>query len=63
MALENAQKDFQTTVMRTGEAARWKQSISDSWLQKGKEVCGTLLEEAVEAIRKAEEREGAKTRV
>jgi MoaA/NifB/PqqE/SkfB family radical SAM enzyme len=49
--------------MRSGEAAGWKQSVSDSWLEKGKEVCRTLLEEAVEAIREAEEREGAETRV
>ncbi len=62
MALENAQEDFQTTVKRTGEAAKWKQNVYDSWLEKGK-VCGTRLEGAMEAISEAEEREGAKTRV
>ncbi len=60
MALENAQEDFQMTAKRTGEAAKWKQSVYDSWLEKGKEVYGTLLEEA---IREAEEREGAETRI
>ncbi len=49
-------------MKRTGEAAKWKQSVYDSWLEKGK-VCGTLLEGAMEAISEAEEREGAKTRV
>ncbi len=63
IALENSQEDFKTTVTRTGEAARWKQGVADSWFEKGKEVCGMLLEEAVEAIREAEEREGAETRI
>jgi uncharacterized protein YicC (UPF0701 family) len=49
--------------VRTGEAARLKQGITDRWLEKGKEVCGTLLEEAVEDIREAKEREGTETRV
>jgi hypothetical protein len=62
IALENAQEDFKTTVTRTGEAARWKHGVANSWLEKGKEICGTLLEEAVEAFREAE-REGAKTRI
>jgi hypothetical protein len=63
MAMENAQEDFRMTVVGTGEAARWKQSITDSWLEKGKEVCGTLLEEAIEAICEVEWRERAETRV
>jgi MoaA/NifB/PqqE/SkfB family radical SAM enzyme len=37
--------------------------VYDSWFEKGKEVCGTLLKGAVEAIREAEEREGTETRV
>jgi hypothetical protein len=56
MALENAQEDFQTTVKRTGEAAKWKQGVYDSWFEKGREVCGALLEGVVEAIRESEER-------
>ncbi len=63
IALENALEDFGTTVVRTGEAARWKQGIIDIWLENGQEVCGTMLEEAVEAIREVEEREGAEIRV
>jgi hypothetical protein len=63
IALENALEDFNFTVTRTGEAARWKHGVADNWLEKGKEVCGNLLEEAVGAFREAEEREGAETRV
>jgi hypothetical protein len=63
ISLENALEDFKITVTRTGEAARWKHGVANNWLEKGKEVCGSLLEEAVGAIREAEEREGAKTRV
>jgi hypothetical protein len=63
MALENAMEDFQTTVKRTGEAARWKQDIIDSWLEKGQQVCGDMLAEAVEAICEAEERKGKEVRV
>jgi hypothetical protein len=63
IALENAQADFKTTETRTGEVARWKHGVADSWLEKGKEICRTLLEEAVEAFCEAEEREGAETRI
>jgi hypothetical protein len=37
--------------------------VADDWYEKGKEVCGGLLEETVGAIREAEEREGVETRV
>jgi hypothetical protein len=63
IALENALEDFKVTVARTGEAARWKQGVADEWYDKGKEVCRSLLEESVEALREAEEREGAETRI
>jgi hypothetical protein len=53
IALENAMEDFQITMVRTGEAPRW-----NNWLEKGQEVCGNMLAEAVEAILEAEEREG-----
>jgi hypothetical protein len=59
MALENAMEDFQVTVERKGEAARWKQDIIDNWL----ETCEGMLAEAVEAIREAEEREGEEVRI
>ncbi len=63
IALENALEDFKVTIARTGEAARWKQGVTDEWYNKGKEVCGNLLEESVGALREAEEREGAETKV
>jgi hypothetical protein len=63
IAVENALEDFKVTVARTGEAARWKQDVADEWYNKGKEVCGSLLEESVGDLREAEEREGAETRV
>ncbi len=63
IALENALEDFKATVARTGEAARWKHGVADEWYDKGKEVCGNLLEESVGALREAEEREGAETKI
>ncbi len=63
IALENALADYKITVARTGEAATWKHGVANDWYEKGKEVCNGLLEEAVEAIQEAEEREGAETRV
>jgi hypothetical protein len=63
MALENAMKDFWITLERMGEAARWKQDIIDSWLEKGQQVCGDMLAEAVEAIHEAEEREAKEVRI
>ncbi len=50
IALENALGDFKVTIARTDEAARWKQGVIDEWYNKGKEVCGNLLEEAVGAL-------------
>ncbi len=63
IALENTLEDFKVTVARTREAARWKRGVADEWYDKGKEVCGNLLEESVGALREAEEREGAETRI
>jgi hypothetical protein len=63
IALENALEDFQTTVVRTREATRWKQDVADNRLEKGQQVCGDMLAKAVEAICKAEERNGEETRV
>jgi hypothetical protein len=63
LALENSMEDFQVTVERTGEAAKWKEDIISSWMEKGREVWGDVLGEAKEAIRKAEEREGEEVRV
>jgi hypothetical protein len=62
-ALENALEDYKVTVARTGEAARWKHGVADEWYDKGKEVCGDLLEESAGALREAEEREGAETKI
>jgi hypothetical protein len=63
IAWENALEDFRVTMARTGEAARWKHSVANEWYDKGKEVCGNLLEESVGALREAEEREGAEKKI
>ncbi len=63
IALENALEDYRVTVARTGEAARWMHGVADEWYEKGKEVCRDLLEESAGAIREAEEREGAETKI
>jgi hypothetical protein len=51
VTLENSIEDFQITGERTGEAARWKEDIISSWMEKVREVCGDVLGEAMEAIR------------
>ncbi len=56
-------EDFRVTVERTGEAARWSEDVENEWLEKGQAVCGDVLKEATEAIRRAEEREGEEVRV
>jgi hypothetical protein len=58
IALENALVDYKVTVARTGEAARWKHGVADEWYEKGKEVCGSLLEESVGAIVKQKRERG-----
>jgi hypothetical protein len=63
LALENCMEDFWITVERTGEAARWNEAVISEWLEKGQAVCGDVMKEATEAIRKAEEREGEEVRV
>jgi hypothetical protein len=63
IALENALEDYRVTVAWAGEAARWKHGMADEWYDKGKGVCGTLLEESEEALREAEEREGAEAKI
>ncbi len=63
LALENSMEDFQISVERTGEAAKWKEDIISSWMEKGREVCRDVLREAMEAIHKDKEREGEEVRV
>jgi hypothetical protein len=40
MALENAQEDFQTTVKRMGEAAKWKQGFMTAGSRKARRFVG-----------------------
>ncbi len=40
LALENSMEDFRVTVERIREAAKWKEDIISSWMEKGQEVCG-----------------------
>ncbi len=48
---------------RTGTAAKWKEGIINDWLEKGREVWGDVLKEPMEAICRAEDREGEEVRV
>jgi hypothetical protein len=54
IAVENAMADFKVTVARTAEACKWRHGVAEEWYVKEEEVCGNLLEDAEEALRKAE---------
>ncbi len=55
--------DFKATIARIQEASRWKRGVTENWYAKGEEVCGNLVEEAVEALKEAEAREEAEAKV
>jgi hypothetical protein len=63
IAKENAIADFKATIARVQEASKWKRGVADSWYAKGEEVCGDLVEEAAEALKKAEAREEAEAKI
>jgi hypothetical protein len=55
--------DFKATVARTKEACRWKHGVAEEWFTKREEVCGDLLEGAVEALKEAKARKAAEAKV
>jgi CRP-like cAMP-binding protein len=60
--LENSMEDFRITVERTGEAARWDEATINNWMEKGRAVCGDVMKEVAEALRRAEARKGEEVR-
>jgi hypothetical protein len=63
IAVENAREDFKVTTARTAVACKWRHGVAEEWYAKGEEVCGDLLEDAEKALKEAEEREAAESRV
>jgi hypothetical protein len=63
IATENAMVDFKATITRVQEASKWKRGVADSWYAKGEEVCGDLVEEAAEALKRAKAREEAEAKI
>jgi hypothetical protein len=63
IATENAIVDFKATIARVEEASKWKRGVADSWYAKTEEICGDLIEEAVEALKRAEAKEEAEAKI
>jgi hypothetical protein len=63
IAMENAMADFKATIARIEEASRWKRGVADDWYSRGEVICGGLMEEAAEVLKKAEAREEAEARI
>ncbi len=63
IATENAIADYKATIARIQEASKWKRGVADDWYAKGEEVWGDLVEEAAEALKKAEAREEAEAKI
>ncbi len=63
IATENAMADFKATIARIEEASRWKQGVAEDWYSRGEVICEGLMEEAEEALKKAEAREEAEARL
>jgi hypothetical protein len=63
IAMENALGDFKATIARTQEASRWKRGVVEEWQAKMEDVCGNVMEEAVEALKEAEAREEVEAKV
>jgi hypothetical protein len=62
-ATENAIVDFKATIARVEEASKWKRGVADGWYAKAEEICGDLIEEAAEALKRAEAREQAEAKI
>jgi hypothetical protein len=63
IATENAMADFKATIARIAEASRWKRGVAEDWLSRGEAICEGPMEEAEEALKKAEAREEAEARL
>jgi hypothetical protein len=63
IATENAIADFKATIARVEEASKWKRGVADNWYSKGEEICGGLMEEAADVLKRAEAKEEAEARI
>jgi hypothetical protein len=62
-AMENAKLDYKATIDRVGEASKWKEGMTNDWVNKGELACGDLMEKAEEALKEAEKREEAEAKI
>jgi hypothetical protein len=56
-------EDFRVTLERTGMAASWDESALNEWIEKGRAMCGGVLEEATITLEKAEAIQAEEARV
>jgi hypothetical protein len=63
IATENAMADFKATIARIEEASKWKRGVADDWYARGEDVCGNLIEEAGEALKRAEAKEEVEAKI
>jgi F0F1-type ATP synthase membrane subunit b/b' len=55
--------DFKATIARIEEASKWKRGVADNWYARGEDVCGDLIEEAAEALKRAEAKEEVEAKI
>jgi hypothetical protein len=63
IAMENSMADFKATIARIEEASRWKRGVADDWYSRGEVICGGLMEELAEVLKRAEAREEAEAMI
>ncbi len=63
IATENTIVDFKATIARVEEVSKWKRGVANSWYAKAEEICGDLIEEAAEALKRAEAKEEAEAKI
>jgi hypothetical protein len=61
--LEKSLEDFCATLGRLAMAAQWDEETISVWEERGRNVCGSVLEEVDLVLKRAEDREADETRV
>jgi hypothetical protein len=54
---------FKATIARAEEAKKWKRGVADSWYIRGEEICGNLIEEVADVLKRAEAKEEAEVKI
>jgi acyl-CoA reductase-like NAD-dependent aldehyde dehydrogenase len=60
---ENSLEDYKVTLVRIAMVAKFDREMASTLEKKDRDACGNLIKEADKALKKAKEREAAKTRL